>query len=117
MDAPIAEITSYADLLVALRRRMVQLDATFESLDDVSGLSHGYSAKLLSSNPVKCLGLVSFGAILGALGLKIVVVEDAEQLERVQHRLVGRDLRGTNGPHKLWRERVLSSGDQTATST
>src|ERR1700751_3189629 len=116
MDAtPIAEITSYADLLVVLRRRMAQLDATFESLDDVSGLCPGYSAKCLSQNPIKSLGRISFGAILGALGLKIAIIEDTEQLERVRHRLVARDLRGNNGPHKLWRERVLQGqAEQTS---
>jgi hypothetical protein len=63
------------------------------------------------------LGSVSFGAVLGALGLKIAIIEDTEQLERIRHRLVGRDQGGNNGPHKLWRERVLSSASQTATST
>jgi hypothetical protein len=39
-------------------------------------LQSGYSAKLLSPTPIKNLGPMSLGAVLGVLGLAIVVIED-----------------------------------------
>ena len=90
IDAPIAIVREYRDLIAAARVRMAQLDITFETLDTVSGVQAGYSAKLLGPEPSKGLGKMSFGAIMGALGIKLAVVEDAEALARVRDRLVKR---------------------------
>jgi hypothetical protein len=107
-DMPIAEVTSYEGLIAAIRRRMAQLDGTFESLDDLAGLTRGHSQKLLATTPRRFLGSITFGVILQALGLKLVLIADVEQLERVRHRLVSRHPDRNNGQHRLWRERVLS---------
>jgi len=115
MAAPIAEITSYEGLLDAIRRRLVELDTTFERLDDVAGLARGYSQRILSlTSPSKCLGSMSFAVILQTLGLRLQLVEDAGQLQRVRHRLVSHHHHRHNGQHRLWCERVLASVSWTA---
>jgi hypothetical protein len=83
-------VTNYTQLLDAIRRRKDELNVSFEILDAVSGLQSGYSAKLLSPRPVKRLGEVSLAALLGALGLRLVVRPDPDALSRVRSRLVPR---------------------------
>jgi hypothetical protein len=54
----------------ALRQRAEQLDVSRATIDNVSGLVIGYSAKLLSEPPTRGLGPVSFGALTGALTVR-----------------------------------------------
>ncbi len=95
MTEPLGIVRNYADLLAIARARMAALDVTFETLDDVSGVHRGYSAKLLGPNPSRGLGPISFCAIMGALGLQLVAVEDREAIARIGHRLVKRKTRRT----------------------
>jgi hypothetical protein len=81
LDAqPIAVVKDYDDFRTAMRVRMAQLQITFETLDAVSGVQAGHSAKLLGPNPSKHFGPMSFCAVMGALGMKLVAVEDVEAL-------------------------------------
>jgi hypothetical protein len=80
----------YADLHRLLRARAEQLDVSRLVLDEIAGLQSGYSSTLLAPRPRKRLGHMSLGAMLGALGLALVVVEDAAQLARIRSRLVPR---------------------------
>jgi hypothetical protein len=105
---PIAEVVSYESLITALRHRLAELDGTFESLDDLCGLCRGHTQSLLGATPRKFLGSMSFGVVLQALGLKLQLVEDTEQLKRVRHRLGSRCPDRHNGHHRLWRERILA---------
>lgn len=79
-------IRSMPELIDALRSRAHELQITHETIDAVSGLQSGYTSKLFAPVPIKNLGPISFSAILGALGLAVVVVEDPEQVERVKSR-------------------------------
>jgi hypothetical protein len=54
----------------------------------VAGLPLRYTMKLLAPIPIKALGPTSMGPLLGALGLKLVVMEDTEVLEKIRRRLV-----------------------------
>ncbi len=85
MPEPIGTIRSYDDLLDVARARMAALSITFETLDAVSGVASGYSAKLLGPNPSKRFGVMSFSAIMGALGMQLVAVVDEEAIDRVNH--------------------------------
>jgi hypothetical protein len=91
MTEPIAVCTDYESLLVALRARAEALNVSRATLDDVSGLASGYTAKLLAQPPIKSLGAVSLGPMLGALGIAIVLVEDPDAMRRVASRMVGRN--------------------------
>jgi hypothetical protein len=84
-------VQSYDDLVAIARARMTELQISYETLDAVSGVQAGYSAKLLGPNRAKRFGPVSFCAIMGALGMKLVAVEDADMLAHIGPRLVKRN--------------------------
>lgn len=85
-----ATIRTYSDLQMALRARVSALGASLSTINDVAGLTGNYFHKLISPKPLRLLGPMSFGAVLGSLGLKILLVEDAEQMARIAHRLTPR---------------------------
>src|SRR5438105_693946 len=85
------EARGYEQLQVALRARAEQLNVSREKLDEISGLPAGYCGKLLAPDPIKNLGPIAMGALLGALGLKMMLVDDHEALAYVERRLVPRD--------------------------
>jgi hypothetical protein len=80
-------------LLEVLRRRMRELGVTYDALDHIAGLCRGHSNKVLGRTPSKGIGKVSFGCILGALGLQVVVRVDKVQAERMASRWAERQLR------------------------
>jgi hypothetical protein len=84
------EVRDYAQLIRAIRSWIAELGTAGETIDDVAGLPLRYTMKLLAPVPVKGIGRTSLGPLLGALGLKLVVAVDHEQLERIRHRLIGR---------------------------
>jgi hypothetical protein len=82
-------VSSIPELLDVLRERRAEIDVSLENLDHVSGVQPGYSAKVLSPDPVRGLGPISLPALLGALALGIVrieIAEDAEQRALISHR-------------------------------
>jgi hypothetical protein len=94
--APLAIVTDYRDLVVALRQRIVELGTHLTAVGEVAGLPSGYTAKVLSLGQARpALGRISMGPILQTLGLKLALVVDAEALAKVRHRL---PQRGTSGP-------------------
>jgi hypothetical protein len=86
-------VTDYAGLLEVIRRRMAELELTYELLDHLAGTQQGYSNKILGPTPCKTLGPISFAAIVGALALKVTVSVDKIQAERMQRRWVPRRVR------------------------
>jgi hypothetical protein len=90
-------IRGMPDLLDALRERRDEVGITLERLDDIAGHPSGYSAKLLAPVPIKNLGWLSFGLTLDALGVALVMIENPEQIKRVQNRWVPRE-RPRNAP-------------------
>jgi hypothetical protein len=85
---PLATIREYGQLVQALRERAEELNVSRETLDAVSGLQSGYSAKLLCQ--IKGVGRTSLGPLLGAMGVALVLVEDPEALAKVRPRLTQR---------------------------
>jgi hypothetical protein len=83
MNAP---IRSMSELVQALRDRRDALNISHETIDSISGLQSGYTSKLLAPKPIKNLGPMSFGSILGALGLAVVVVPDPQAEAKVVER-------------------------------
>jgi hypothetical protein len=90
----IAVVSDYRELVAALRARAEALDVSNLVLDDITGLASGHTGKLLSLYPKRTLGRVSLGALLAALGVKLVVIEDPEALDRVKGRLTQRAPQG-----------------------
>jgi len=70
----------YPGMLAALRARAEELRLSRATIDQVAGLPSGYSGKILGIKQVRRLNLISLGPVLGALGIKLVMVEDAAAL-------------------------------------
>lgn len=82
-----AEAHDLNEMHRAFRDRAQQLNITRDTIDQIAGLTSGHASKLLAPEPLKHYGLRSFGPMLGALGLKLLVVEDPEALARVIARM------------------------------
>jgi len=84
----LGEARTYDELIALFRRRCAELGTSLERLDDIAGLPARYMSKLLAPQPVKGIGRVSLGPLLGALGLVLAVNVDAVAFERVKRRLI-----------------------------
>ena len=93
MTLSIAEVRTADDLRALLRDRIASLGITFETTDTIAGLPAGYTAKLLGPEPMRRFGPVALEALMGATGIKLLAVEDAEALARVKGRYVQRQRR------------------------
>jgi hypothetical protein len=89
----VREARNYVQFMEALRDRCADLDVAYETVDVMAGLPARYLAKVLAPVPIKALGPVSLGPMLGAMGLKVLVVEDAETLARFAKKLSKRKYR------------------------
>jgi hypothetical protein len=92
---PLAQITDYSQLIAALRKRRDELDVSGEWLDEIAGFPDRYAQKLLrgGSRPeekVRRLSMKTLGPILGALGVRLVLIVDHEAMRRIKGRLVKR---------------------------
>jgi hypothetical protein len=70
-----------------LRSWVFDIGSSLEAIEDVAGLPTRYTASLLAGDPAKSLGRSSMGAILGALGLRLIVAVDEPALQKIRHRL------------------------------
>lgn len=106
----LAECKSYDELQIALRERWQELRITNEAVDELSGVQSGYSSKVLGPNPTKQLGPVSW-ALLPVLGVKLIVVDDAEARSAMQGRYVPKtEARSTPRVAKVVKQFLSSAG-------
>jgi hypothetical protein len=84
-------IRSMPDVLDRCRARRDELGITHETIDDIAGWAAGYGGKILAPNPIKNLGWMSLGSLLGTIGTMLIMVEDPEQIRRVQDRWIRRE--------------------------
>jgi hypothetical protein len=87
----IADVSSYEQMLAALRLRVTELQINGGRFDEYSGLPRGYLSKLIGARPVRRLGMTSFAPVLAGLGLRLLVIEDQEATERLKTRLPPRN--------------------------
>jgi hypothetical protein len=90
----VAEITDYDGLIQGLRQRIHALGTSFDVIDELLLLSPRYSAKVLSPRPSKFMSKRLFGDILSVAAVKLLLIEDPEQFDKIKHRL---DQRSTLG--------------------
>jgi hypothetical protein len=74
----IANVATYADLVCALRNRRLDLGLVQLVLDDCAGIQDGYTSKCEAR--LKKWGEMSLGAILGAMGCKLVLIADDDSI-------------------------------------
>jgi hypothetical protein len=87
----IAEFADYNGLLAAIRSRVDELQINGERFDEYAGLPRGYLSKLVGANPIRSIGRTSMGPVLGALGLRCILVEDPIATARLKSRLQPRN--------------------------
>jgi hypothetical protein len=78
------------ELLDVIRARRDALNISHETIDELAGFPSGYTGKLLASDPVRGLGYMSLGGVLGALGMALVAIEDSAAAARVLKKWVPR---------------------------
>lgn len=72
----LAQAQDYDQLVQAYRGRMAELGLTFETVDHLSGMQSGYTAKLLGPAQTKSLGPMSMGLLNQTLAVRLTMVED-----------------------------------------
>lgn len=82
----LARFTEYRDLLDGIRAWVRENRLAHNTIDEVAGYAERYTQKLIGSQPVKDIGFSSLAPLLGAIGLKLWLVVDDEQLGRLQNR-------------------------------
>jgi hypothetical protein len=87
----IGEATDHDQLVAILRARKAALELSDTLVDEIAGLTTGHCQKILGAKPTKTLGRISLSALLGALGVKLVVVVDPDSkiARRWQRRAAG----------------------------
>jgi hypothetical protein len=73
-------------LLAAIRKRIDELQITYETLEAVSGCQSGYCTKILGNPPAKRVQLYTAFLLIEALGLRVKLEEDPELTEGLRHR-------------------------------
>jgi hypothetical protein len=86
MAEPLAIGSNYDDLVRAFRERAAALGMTDKIIEEIGGFTGGHVGKLLGAKRTKSLGGLSFGMMLGALGLKFAIIEDEEATARIRSR-------------------------------
>jgi hypothetical protein len=85
-------VVGYKGLIEACRQRANELALSRLELDRISGVPQGYSAKLLGKDDgvprKKKMWPSSLEAILGALGLQIIIIEDFAATSRTLSRRI-----------------------------
>jgi hypothetical protein len=89
---PLSEFVDYDGLWNAVRARVDAMGITRHELDHLSGLPDGYSGKLLGGAQVRRFGKDSLGETLGAIGCKLVLIEDPDATAQVMARAKKRKL-------------------------
>jgi hypothetical protein len=91
MPAVARMISDYNEFIAAVRERVDEIDISRLELDYQAGLTPGHSGKLLGRSLTKGFGKLSLGPVLGAIGCKLLLVEDTEQTARIRKRAKPRD--------------------------
>jgi len=101
-DEIIGEARDHDELVALLRKRKDALGLSDKVVEEIADMAGSFVSKILAPQPVKTLGRTSLTLLLGALGLKLIVVEDPDQVRRVRRRWTERAEHHVNiAPHTL----------------
>lgn len=82
------EITSYTELIGAIRDQVGRLGVRYEDFDLLAGFAEGLTGKAFGPAQVKRLGPEKLFDALRAAGLRLRVEEDPEQAEKMRRQIV-----------------------------
>jgi hypothetical protein len=85
--------TTLKELQVLARARAEELALSRDTINKIAGFADGHANKLLSPQPAKKIGERSLPLLLGALALKLVVIDDPQQREQIFQRYTPRNPR------------------------
>jgi hypothetical protein len=89
---PIATVSDHNALLAVIRRRVAELDVSYEVINEIAGLQSNYLGKVISNPPPKRMGMYIAFLILQTLGLQFHVSVAPDFEKRMAHRLERRKL-------------------------
>lgn len=84
---PAIEVTSYSELIGAIRDQVGRLEVRYEDFDTLAGFASGLTGKAFGLAQVKRLGPEKLFDALRAAGLRLRVEEDPEQAEKMRRRI------------------------------
>jgi hypothetical protein len=80
----VTEVTSYTELIEAIKARIAELGIKYENFDDLAWFAPGLSGKVFGPSQVKRLGSEKLFDALRAASLKITVTADPQQFEKMR---------------------------------
>lgn len=83
----IADVTSYTELIGAVKAQVAALGLRYQDFDDLAGFPAGLSGKVFGGAQVKRLGPEKMFDAMRAAGLRIKLEPDPEQLAKMQARI------------------------------
>jgi hypothetical protein len=83
-------------MLAALRERAAALGLSYQTLDELSGVTDRYSGKLIGPRPTRSLSGSMFDAIVGALSCRLILVHDESSFRLLSSRYVQRNAAKAN---------------------
>ncbi|WP_377830319.1 hypothetical protein ACFKHW_17315 [Bradyrhizobium lupini] len=89
--ATIATIRTQEDLIEALRAAKELRNQSFKTLDEIGGFALGHMERVIGPRREKGMSAIVFQTLLSMLAVKLVMVPDPEQEERVRSQWEGRN--------------------------
>lgn len=80
----LATVNGYQGLVAAIRARKDEMRISDTELEELAQLTRGHVSKLLAPGATKVLGPLSMGRLLRALGIELIVAENAEQTAKIR---------------------------------
>ena len=102
----IGEAASHDELVAVLRERQLALGLSNELVDHVALLSSGHCDKLLGPGRQRGLSQLSLDALMGALAVKLLVVEDGAMAARMKPHWQGKDTRQVRVSSRLAKDLI-----------
>jgi hypothetical protein len=81
-----AVVDEYRGLARAIRDRIISLNISLETAENLAGIPPGYMAKITSDPPLRRASPYTLLLVLQALSLKVTLTHDPQMAERMQHR-------------------------------
>ena len=97
----LGEASNHEQLVSLLAARRESLGISTLVLDEIALLSPGHVSKLLGPGRERGLSQISLDALLGALALRLIVVEDEAQASIMKNRWESRDQRQVRPPAQI----------------
>jgi hypothetical protein len=91
-DFGFAVVDDHNKLLAAIRRRIAELDVSYETVEYLSGIQSGYLSKITAEPPPKRVCPFTWFVVLRALGLRVRLEEDSDLVEKLRPRWTKRKL-------------------------